>query len=135
MRAGVGCCSRPRIEFVWEENELEGRDLDEDGRSAMFGLANSPLQLSKTWSTTGDLQKIASLLEVLVLSIPMSIKDRTWFRSRGLRVSNHLGLTRAQSEGTVWFRLLRAILVKLTEVRQYRDLQVVGKSYMRRRER
>jgi hypothetical protein len=41
-------------------------------------------------------------------------------------VSNHLGLTRAQSEGTVWFDLLRAILIKLTEMRQYREAQVVG---------
>jgi hypothetical protein len=92
-------------------------------------------QPGESRSTTGDLQNIVSFLDVILLSIPMSIKDRTWFRSRGLRVSNHLGLTRAQSEGTVGFRLLRAILVKLTEVRQYRDLQVVGKSYMRRRER
>jgi hypothetical protein len=119
MGAGVGRCSCTRVEFVWDENELEGRNPDKDGRSAMFGLANTPPQLSESRSTTRDLQDMASALEILVLSIPMSIRDRTWFRSLGLRPSNHIGLARARSEGTTCFGLLRAILKKLKQIRQY----------------
>jgi hypothetical protein len=119
MDVGVGRCSCTHVEFVWDENEREGRNPDEDGPSAMFELANTPPQLSESRSTTRDLQDMASALEILVLSIPMSIRDRTWFRSLGLRPSNHIGLARARSEGTTCFGLLRAILKKLKQIRQY----------------
>jgi hypothetical protein len=43
----------------------------------------------------------------------MSTMESTWFKSRGLRPSNHLGLTRARTEDTTCLALLRAILSKL----------------------
>ena len=84
-------CSCTRAGPAREEDDPAEMYPDADERPWSFALAVLPEPTRFRYSC-----EIATIREVLVLFMPMSIRDRTWFRSRGLRPSNHRAFLRSR---------------------------------------